>query len=123
MRILVCGDRDWTNKDLIAEVLGSFAFDTLIEGEARGADRLAREVVAKFNFLHHTALLIRPFPADWHRYGKAAGVIRNTQMLKEGTPDLVIAFHNYIEKSRGTANMLCQAEDAGVLYCLIEEVT
>lgn len=131
MRILVCGDRDWTNINLIAEVLGSFAFDTLIEGECRGADRLARKVVESFNLQacidtgDESAYqrLVLPFPANWDKYAKGAGHIRNKQMLEVGQPDLVIAFHNHIEESRGTANMLCQAEDAGVPYCLIEEVT
>lgn len=121
MRILVCGDRDWTNKELIAEVLGSIPFDTLIEGEARGADTFAYEVVRGFQFLWHVDCAILSFPADWNRYGKAAGPIRNSQMLREGKPALVIAFHNHIELSSGTADMLCKAEDTGVPYCLIEE--
>lgn len=114
MRVLVCGDRNWTDKHLIAEVLGSFPFDTLIEGEQRGADRLSREVAETWN------RLVLPFPAHWEQYGKGAGHIRNRQMLKVGKPDLVIAFHKHIEESLGTADMLCQAEDAGIPYCLIE---
>lgn len=123
MRVLACGDREWKNKELIAEVLGSISFDTLIEGEARGADILAREAIEGFNCYKlgvHNRLIL-PFPANWDRYGKAAGSIRNAQMLKEGEPDLVVAFHNHIEDSKGTGMMLCLAEDAGVPYCLIEE--
>lgn len=120
MRILVCGDRDWTNRELIAEVLVSIPFDTLIEGEARGADMLAREVAEEFSYSVEAGSIL-PFPADWNKYGKAAGPIRNSQMLREGKPALAVAFHNHIEESRGTADMLCKAEDAGVPYCLIEE--
>lgn len=55
---------------------------------------------------------VRAFPADWTTHGKAAGPIRNSQMLKEGLPDLVVAF--LAPDSRGTANMIAQAEKAGV---------
>ena len=50
------------------------------------------------------------FPADWNSYGKAAGPIRNKQMLDEGKPDVVIAFPG----GTGTANMIMQATKAGV---------
>lgn len=55
---------------------------------------------------------VRAFPADWTTHGKAAGPIRNSQMLKDGQPDLVVAFLG--PNSRGTANMISQAEKAGV---------
>jgi hypothetical protein len=50
------------------------------------------------------------FPADWTKYGKKAGYIRNKQMLDEGKPDLVIAFPG----GHGTANMVKLAKEAGV---------
>lgn len=50
------------------------------------------------------------YPADWKRYGMAAGPIRNRRMLKEGKPDIVIAFAG----GRGTADMVRQAKAAGV---------
>ena len=46
------------------------------------------------------------FDADWQKYGRAAGPIRNKQMLDEGSPDLVIAFAG----GRGTENMVKQSE-------------
>jgi len=54
------------------------------------------------------------FPADWEKYGRAAGPIRNKQMIMEGKPDLVVAFHNNISKSRGTKNMVTQARRHGI---------
>ncbi|MEM9912925.1 MAG: hypothetical protein AAF922_19365 [Pseudomonadota bacterium] len=42
--------------------------------------------------------------------GRAAGPIRNKEMLDEGCPDLVVAFPG----GRGTANMVKQAQAAGV---------
>lgn len=79
---------------------------TIIEGEARGADTLAKQ------WAEERYLPVEKYPANWDTHGKAAGPIRNKQMLTEGKPDLVIAF--LAPNSRGTANMISQAEKAGV---------
>jgi len=50
------------------------------------------------------------YPADWEKLGRAAGPIRNEQMLREGKPDLVVAFPG----ARGTAHMVRIAREAGV---------
>jgi len=51
-----------------------------------------------------------PFPADWGKYSKSAGYIRNKQMLAEGKPDLVVAFPG----GKGTANMVKLAKLANI---------
>jgi hypothetical protein len=51
---------------------------------------------------------VRAFPADWNRFGPAAGPIRNRLMLDEN-PDLVIAFHSDLSNSRGTADTVTEA--------------
>jgi hypothetical protein len=68
---------------------------------------------------HHA--WVYSFPADWETYGKAAGPIRNTQMLTEGNPDMVAAFHNDISKSKGTKNMIVQAKKAGIKVILLTD--
>ncbi len=50
------------------------------------------------------------FHAEWMKYGKAAGPIRNARMLAEGKPDLVVAFPG----GRGTADMLRRVREAGI---------
>lgn len=97
---------------------------TLIEGCAKGADsianwwgRCAPTHSHNENLDQHfdvTEFVHLPFPADWNRYGRAAGPIRNRQMLTEGKPDLVVAFHDDIESSKGTKDMVTIAEKAGV---------
>lgn len=52
-------------------------------------------------------------PANWTRYGKAAGPIRNDRMLKF-KPHLVIAFHEDIESSRGTKDTVTKARNLGI---------
>lgn len=78
--------------------------EALIEGDAPGADRMAGKWASKNN--------IAPleFPAKWTKYGRAAGPIRNKQMLDEGKPDFVIAFPG----NSGTANMIKQALKARI---------
>jgi hypothetical protein len=85
----------------------------VIEGQARGADTMAgdwaEEAVESLEDVDHW-----PFPADWEQFGKAAGPIRNRQMLTEGKPDVVIAFHDFIPNSKGTKDMVEIAKEAGV---------
>lgn len=114
MRALVCGDRNWTDRKAIARELRKLEPPlTIIHGAARGADTLAGEVAQ-----HHN-MKVCVYPADWGQYGKAAGPIRNKQMLDEGKPDLVLAFHDNIEESRGTKDMVRQAAKRGVETILI----
>lgn len=109
MRVIICGDRNWDDRKSIENYILSLPIGSvIIQGKCRGADEIARY----YAFLYGYEYI--DFPADWERYGKAAGPIRNRQMLDEGIPDIVVAFHNDISKSKGTANMLKQAEERGI---------
>lgn len=113
MRVLVCGSRHFKDKELLDKVLKEYPDITdLIHGAARGADTLA--MYWAMNNLTKDGRYIRlwAFPADWEKHGKAAGPIRNSEMLERGKPDLVIAF--LAPGSRGTADMVRQAKEAGV---------
>ena len=108
-RILFCGSRFWTDREAIGGVLKVLPKGSvIIEGAAPGADTIACEESRRLGFT------IEHFPANWKRYGRAAGPIRNSQMLKEGKPDVVLAFHENIEASKGTKDMLKQAQKAGL---------
>src|SRR3990167_4440494 len=110
MKILVCGSREWTNEAMIRQALTRFSpkTTTVIHGAARGADRIAGKVANELGFI------VRAFPANWEKFGKAAGMIRNQQMLDEGKPDLVLAFHEDITNSKGTGNMVQRAREAKI---------
>lgn len=116
MKILICGSRhfdDWQLFiDTMDELSEEFDFDnsqpiTIIEGGAKGADFCARL------YARYCGWELKEYPADWKTHGKRAGPIRNAQMLAEATPDLVVAF--LAKDSRGTADMLRQAEKAEIL--------
>ena len=115
MRILFCGDRNWSNYKVICEVMAELKPDVVIEGEAQGADILSREAAEYFG------IPVQRFPANWVVYGRAAGPIRNTQMLKEGKPDMVVAFHNSITTSKGTLNMVNQSRKQGLKVVVYTE--
>lgn len=104
MRVLVCGGRDFSDEDLFRKTLLSLDITEIIEGGAQGADLMA------YNWAWEREIPLRSYPANWGRFGRAAGFLRNKQMLEEGKPDLVVAFPG----GRGTANMVKLAKEAGV---------
>lgn len=108
-RILVCGGRDYADQAMLFGVLDMAAekgpINAIIQGDCpKGADKLARMWALSRN--EH----LERFPADWDAHGKAAGPIRNQQMLDEGRPTKVFAFPG----GRGTADMVRRAKAAGV---------
>jgi len=119
MRILVCGGREYTDWDAFNDALywicskiGDGAKETtIISGKARGADSLA------IRFAHEYGTNLECYPADWESYGKAAGFIRNQQMLDDGKPDRVVAFPG----GRGTADMIRRSHKAGVEVTVVGE--
>ena len=68
MRILVCGDRNWTDADVIQDVLIHYPPGTvIIHGACRGADRIAGEIAKRLGM---EVLATR---ANWRKFGKWAG--------------------------------------------------
>lgn len=108
----MCGSRAYDDKEYLWSHLSALhdleAVDVVIEGEAPGADTLARQ------WADSMGIPVEKYPAQWDKYGKAAGPIRNTQMLVEGKPDLVFAFSKDLASSLGTANMVSQAKRSAV---------
>lgn len=107
LAVLVCGGRDFSDAAMLRAQLDRLhaarPIAVLIEGDARGADKLAGE------WAEAHGVTVRRFPADWQRYGRSAGPRRNQQMLDEGRPDLVVAFPG----GKGTAGMVKLARAAG----------
>lgn len=113
MKLLVCGSRDYDNPQRMVEMLGElleeFRFDTVIHGDASGADRMGGSWGTSLG------LRVVPYPANWKKYSKPAGPIRNRQMLEEGKPDIVAAFTiRPLSTSKGTLDMVTISLDAGL---------
>lgn len=111
-RLLVCGGLNYDEPNVVSVALDALLAKNaslgemrlvVIQGGAAGADKCARMwALAR-------GLLCETFHADWRRNGKAAGPIRNQQMLDSGV-NMVAAFPG----GRGTADMMRRARAAGI---------
>jgi hypothetical protein len=119
-RFLICGGRNFGIEneewqfifDTLSNLINYDKYDhiTIITGMARGADTAAYEWAKLMEYP------IVEFPAEWTKYGRSAGYIRNKQMLLEGHPEWVIAFPG----GKGTEMMCNLAEKAKVKVKRIE---
>jgi len=104
MRLLVCGDRNWRDRQMVYDEISALDnIECVIEGEAKGADTFARYTA------EYLGIPVLKFPAQWEKYGRQAGPLRNREMLLHGMPTHVLAFHDNISISRGTKDMVNRA--------------
>lgn len=115
-RVLVTGSRDWTDGVALdyalratlylADAVGR-ASVVVVHGAARGADLMASR------WCDYTLVSIaqEPHRADWEKHGKAAGPIRNQEMVDAGA-DICLAFP--LGESRGTRDCMERARKAGI---------
>lgn len=98
MVLLVCGGRDFQDRNLVWRVLDSLLFDELVHGGCRTGVDFFADLWAK-NRGHR---IVKVYPADWDRHGNRAGPYRNAHMLEDSKPNLVLAFQG----GPGTLNMV-----------------
>jgi len=107
MNTIIAGSRSATlatTLEVISKCPWRLSITSVISGTARGADKHG-ETWANTN-----NILIKRFPADWNKYGKAAGHIRNKLMADNA--DSLIAVWN--GTSKGTESMIKYAKDSGL---------
>ena len=113
MKVLICGDRDWTAVSRLYQVMSSVhcqsPISAVVEGGARGADLIG------CRWATDHGILVIEYKADWIRQGRAAGPIINLDMLRIEKPDVVYAFHDDLSKSKGTKHMVRESLKAGVI--------
>jgi hypothetical protein len=107
MRVIVCGGRHFGDEPLLFSALDELhahePISCVVHGGASGADTLAGQWAVL------RSVLVEVHPAKWTTHGRAAGPIRNREMLAAGA-DLVVAFPG----GRGTADMMRAARQYGV---------
>ena len=111
--LLVTGSRNWEDFTRLRNALQPYvdAQWTLLHGDCpTGADYLANRLWREYN------LKVERVPADWNKHGKAAGPIRNQQMV-DRVPNLCYAFPR--GDSRGTWDCLTRAAKAGIKVVII----
>lgn len=105
MKVLVFGSRKWVEQGIIERELSKLPHGTVVvHGAASGADNIGGYVATKLGFE------VRPYPADWGRFGLGAGPARNQKMLdEEHLPheplDLALCFHEDPNLGKGSADM------------------
>lgn len=125
-RVLVTGSRDWSDAVVLSWALTRTAIDpetrllrpdlVVVHGDCpTGADAMAQ------SFCEFLGVPTERHPADWSKYGRGAGPIRNQEMVDLGA-DLCLAFP--LPGSRGTANCMKLARAAGipVFECTLEKM-
>jgi len=103
MKVAVIGSRTFENYTKLESVLDQYDISEIISGGARGADSLAELYALNKN------IPVKIFKADWSKYGKAAGFIRNKDIIDNC--DIVIAFWD--GKSKGTQHSINLAKKQG----------
>lgn len=103
---LICGGREFADEamfdDVMRQLVGMFGLPSkVVHGKATGADTLADRWAKRM------AIDVVACAADWDKHGKAAGPIRNEDMLMDHKPKRVIAFPG----GRGTDDMVQRARN------------
>jgi YspA, cpYpsA-related SLOG family len=108
-RILITGSRTWTDAETIRAAIRQAALRcpdaVVVHGAAHGADRLAGAAARALG------LQEEQHPARWDEHGKAAGFIRNREMVQLGA-DVCLAFIK--DGSRGATHCAALAEKTGI---------
>ena len=110
MKLAIIGGRDFNNYTLMESILwdllkvrgNDIPKDIIISGGARGADAFAKK------YAEEESLIYIEFPAEWDKFGKSAGFIRNQTIVDNC--DMVLAFWD--GQSRGTADTIEKAKKA-----------
>lgn len=115
MRIVVTGSRNWRNPRTIVNRLHQLqdlcatSREELVVGVGdcpTGADLIVRQWGLT------SPAMVRVFHADWSRYLKSAGPMRNRRMVDTVRPELVLAFLR--PESQGTVDCVNYAESLGI---------
>ena len=100
-RVIVAGGRDFCDYTYLEASLDHLLQNVkapiiIVCGAARGADTLGEKYAKARGYPVHR------FPAEWDKFGRSAGYIRNEQMAQNA--DALVAFWD--EESRGTKHMI-----------------
>lgn len=114
IKLLICGSRNFNNYEVLKKSILSLGLSMkyvmILSGAARGADTLA------IQFAEELGLQYKLFPALWEKYGRSAGMIRNSQMIELATA--TVAFWD--GKSVGTKDAIEKTKQAGKLVYVFD---
>lgn len=107
-KLIIAGGRDFNDYDLLKSKLDRLLQNKtdveIVSGKARGADSLGERYAREMGYP------IKEFPANWNKYGKSAGYIRNKEMAEYA--DGCVCFWD--GDSKGTKHMIDLAEEKNI---------
>lgn len=120
-KVIICGGREFNDYDLLKEACDYYLarkFENgekiiIVSGGARGADTLGEK------YAKEKGLEIERYPANWEKYGKKAGYLRNRQMAE--VSNACIAFLSAYGENKGTKNMISIAREKKLLVREVQE--
>lgn len=106
-KVIIAGGRDFNDYELLNKEASLFLSEIengdavqIVSGGAKGVDAMGER------FAEENSLDVIVFPADWTKYGRAAGPKRNAQMAEYATH--LLSFWD--GKSKGTKSMISLAK-------------
>ena len=109
MLTIIAGPRDYYVYKSLLEAIDKITWEIteVVSGRAKGVDSLGER------WAKEHGIPIKPFPADWDKYGRKAGIIRNTQMADYvGSAGALLALWDH--QTIGTGNMIETAKKKGL---------
>ena len=112
MKWIIAGSRTFNDKEFIkqffAECINKYGEpDEVISGGAKGVDAFAK------SWARYNKYFFMEFPANWDKYGPAAGPIRNKEMASYAGKDAILVLV-WDGKSKGSLSMKNEAIKAGI---------
>lgn len=107
MKTIIAGSRSITDYNILLQIMKEIDFNIteIVSGTAKGADSLGERYAIENN------IPLKKFPADWNKWGKVAGRIRNGQMNMYSDALILL----WDGKSRGSKHMLEIAKERGLI--------
>lgn len=109
VKVIVAGLRSFNDYDLFKSKIEKTIIDNeiniteIVSGGASGVDSMAER------YANENGISVKVFQADWKKYGRGAGPLRNKKMAEYvGEKGALVAFWDY--KSKGTGSMIKIAE-------------
>jgi len=112
MRTIIAGSRGVSDYNIIVNAIknSNFNIEEVISGNARGVDKLGEKWAIENN------IKLKIFPANWNKFGKSAGYIRNVEMADYANSLIAI----WDGKSKGTKMMIAQGKVKGLKVFVYE---
>jgi hypothetical protein len=113
LKIIIAGSRNFNDYNLLEQKVDFYIGENqdieIISGTARGADKLGER------YAINKELKLKRFPADWQKYGKKAGYLRNKEMAKYASHAIIF----WDGKSKGTGHMIELCKKYNINYRII----